>query len=191
MKRSDNKRAVSVACFMISFAWIFFAFSDGLNLALGNIPDIFPAESMYANLVLFTFIGGCNFYAWKESGSHLPDFSKLVVTGDLALPLNLGSLNLSFFGLWLAISPDTLFEQFAPGVMDSLPNNAVIKPVLMLILRNSGKAMICNILACHATISADASDNNTKYRLLRSNIYTGMCWLGTFSKDSTVNLMTG
>jgi len=46
------------------------------------------------------------------------------------------------------------------------------------------------ILSQHLTISVNPIYNDTKYRILRANVYSSLFWFGVFSAESTINLLT-
>ena len=74
--------------------------------------------------------------------------------------------------------------------MDTLPNNDTIRATLILIYGNAGKMILSNMLCTHGTISADPDCMDTKYRLLRAHVYSGLFWLGSWSRESTICTLT-
>lgn len=74
--------------------------------------------------------------------------------------------------------------------MDTLPNNDAIRAMLILIYGNAGKMILLNMLCTHGTISADPDCMDTKYRLLRAHVYSGLFWLGSWSRESTICTLT-
>ena len=192
MSKSKNEAAKSCACLCVGFAWIFFGIADCYILSNGGIPtSIVPASSIHSNLILFLIIGGINLLAWNLSGGVLPEFSDFVVRGDLSNPINLGSANFLLFGLWMALLTPHAFDTFLPGVMETLPGQGTIAPMLYWVYGNAGKGMLINILSIHAVISVDPKCNDTKYRLLRSMCYSSLFWLGSFAKDGALFDLAG
>jgi len=192
VKESHNSAAKSVACLSTSALWFVLFVSDGLNLAYGSIPtDLIPPRSIYANLAIFATISLANLSAWRNSGSHLPDLSDLlVVQGYFSKAFNANSLNLLGFSLSMAIAPVTFYNAYTGGAYDGLPTTSPVQPFVSLMIGNWGLLMFMVIASVHATLSA-AADSNTKYRLLRGLVFAQVFWLGTFSKETPINLLMG
>ena len=48
--------------------------SDGSLPMRGLLPEAFPPEAIYGNLVLFSVLAGIALAGWKDSGAVMPDF---------------------------------------------------------------------------------------------------------------------
>lgn len=180
-------KAAGVMCLANALYWGFFVLSDGIMLTpLGSLPKAFPRDTIAANLVLLAAIAGINLAGWIDAGKPLPVFTKgMIPTGVLSKPLIAFALNLSFFAVGCSFFTGSMIEQFLPGVMKKFKPDA--QEVIILMMGNAGKMMLCNILGMMMTVNAEPGNADTNYRVLRAWVYGMFFYLGRFSAEGMLS----
>lgn len=187
-----SKKAQSVTCLIAGLAIAFLTVSDLSYTMAEGWPSTTPKDGIYANAVLFSVVCGLLFLGWKDSGSVVPSMGKMIPSGRFGLPILLGCLNLLFFGVPLVLFREAFAEQYGAG-KPIAGQTADAKFFIYVMMGNTGKMMIWNVILSFAICSADNGDakDDTMYRLLRGVPHLSMFFLGSFAKDGIVQLLAG
>jgi len=190
--QSNTQQVQSLACLLFGIFWLTFAVIDyGLidNMFGTALPSSMPAESILANVGLFVILGLVSIVAWATSGMALPNFGALGPKGSCAKPVWAGIINLVFFAVGCAFFADEFREMFIPGVMAGLPDSARSAPMIMIIMRRAGYAMLFNMGISLCVMSV--GDDMTTYRFLRVWTYGNLVYLGYISRENALMNATG
>ena len=182
-----SEKAQSVACFSATCIWIFFLVNDFLSLMDPEWPEELPKEAQYGNLVMWAGFAALMYSAWKESGSVMPSTdvkTLLLPSGQFGKALTLIIVNNLIWGLPMCLLRQPMLDGFARGFMDGF--SPLIKKMVFSFMGQAGKMMVCNALNMAAI--ASVGDEDAQYRLLRATSLGYMFYMGSFSKDSIVNL---
>lgn len=187
--RSESKAARSVGCLCMGATWAYFAANDFYLLQTGVFDAVVTDTGpIIGNLVLFVVFAGVSFAGWKESGSATPKFDKMVPKGRPKNAMLAGAINNAFFGIGLTFATRAFMEMYMPGLLDRLPGpgkrgagEAVCIPMLVAMMGNAGKTILCATVSTLAICSV--GDEDVSYKQLRGWSLHAMFCLGSFARE--------
>ena len=190
-----SSKTQSVACFSSLCIWIFLFVNDLVKLIFNPFSsEEMPKEAQYGaslnlrgSLVMWAGFGALLYSAWKESGSVMPSTdvkTLLLPSGQFGTALTVFIVNCLLWGVPMCLLRQPMLDGFARGFMDGF--SPLIKKMVFLMMGQAGKMMVCNALNMAAI--ASVGDEDANYRMLRATSLGYMFYMGSFAKDSIVNL---
>ena len=185
-----SKKAQSVACFMGMCSLLYFNVNDFIYTLSSDWPGTMPKEGVYFNMVLFAGLAALCYMGWTSTGSVTPNLSRMIPEGRFGKELLAGCLNLAFFGIPLVFFRSSFIDMYPAAAEPMKALTPPLKWFSMWMFGNLGKMILVNILTTFAICSVEKNDD-TQYRLLRGSSLIYMFYLGSFSKDTIVQMLTG
>ena len=179
----------SAACLSIALSYTYFILNDAMYVFDDAFPSAIPKEGILVNLAIWAALVAMCLSAWMGSGSHTPELKYMVPSGKFSAPILVLSASTMFYVVGCIAFRTDFFAMFFPDWEASI--SADVKFMLLWMVGNLGKVMLTNTLIIWGTCAASPFDDELKYRIIRAASIMMVFFLGSFSKDSIVNLTTG